>query len=214
MEDDDGDRISIEDWKKIVTTRQEAGLPFLENKETFVRLLPFSEKQVDEFFKRYFETDTHPLNWSVISKLNVTDDETGDNLLKKPLFCWMLAISHSKRYTIDSYDDESTSKALLYSNFFHSLLKGKPDEEDKKIVYEKWILRKIALLKAIYKDRLTTKNLDKYLKIFAASENNPNLVEEINNISSNDSKSLLSFVLNSYFKIDEHDKRVDFLHKS
>ena len=214
--------VVINDWKKIVTTRPESGLPFLEDKETFVRLLSFDEKQVDKFFTRYFETDRPPLNWSEISKLNVIDDETGDNLLKKPLFCWMLAISYTGGHT-DSYDDESTSKALLYSNFFHSLLKGKPDESllkgkpdetDKKIIYEKWILRKIALLKAIHKDKLSTRDLDKYLKIFAESENNLDLVEEIKKTSADGAKYLLSSILNSYFKIGEQDKRVDFLHKS
>ncbi len=207
--------IVINDWKKIVTTRPESGLPFLQTGETFVRLLPFDENQVNEFFIRYFETDTPPLNWKMVSRLDLKDEETGDDLLKKPLFCWMLAISYTKGYT-DSYDDKSTSKALLYSNFFHSLLKGKPNEEYKRLIYEKWILRKIALLKAIYKDKLTTTEVDKHLKIFAGSESNHTLVEHINNISTSEdkNKSLLSFILNSYFKIDEQDKRIDFLHKS
>ena len=49
--DDNGkiNSFSINNYKKIVTTRPEASFPF-ENIQKFTRLLPFSEKEVDLFF--------------------------------------------------------------------------------------------------------------------------------------------------------------------
>lgn len=63
----------------------------------------------------------------------------------------MFAFS-SERKDLNIRENEINFQVLLYAGFIHSILEGRPLINPETIHYEKWILRKIAALKAIYKD--------------------------------------------------------------
>ncbi len=198
---------SINDYKKIVTTRPEAHFPF-ENVQKFARLLPFSENEVDLFFSRY---GLPQIKWDHLKRYNFKDKENDDDLLRKPLFCWMFAFSFTRK-DLDLQENEKNFQVLLYSSFIHSIIDGRPLIKPETIHYEKWILRKIAALKAIYKE-LTIDLIKEKLKVFAqGEESNEQLLGYVNEKNED---NLIDPILTSYFKFSEvSSKQVDFLHKS
>ena len=79
----------------------------------------------------------------------------------------MFAISHKKiEETKDM--DVSISRFILYSTLIHYVLKGKY-KYSKEISKEKWILRKIAVLKTIFEE-VYEENLTHYLQKFVEKE--------------------------------------------
>ena len=101
-------------------------------------------------------------------------------------------------------NDADLSKTILYFNFIHSIIKGKYlESEDPKINYEKWILRKIAALKMMYKDKLYESDLRNKLKKFTDTEDKDNstLNSFLLKNMQNNNENLIDSILTSYFKI-------------
>jgi len=71
--------------KFVMTTRMEAGLPAKLQINHYVRLLPFSEAQLEKFLRSYGLSFTYD-----ILKLGLNKEE-----IKKLLVCWMFAMMES-----------------------------------------------------------------------------------------------------------------------
>jgi uncharacterized protein YjbI with pentapeptide repeats len=188
--------------KVIITTRMNAGYPRLLGVDRFIRLLPFSQDQVNSFFEKYGVS----LSFNNLSDFGLRDEEK-----TKPLFCWMMAVISARTPTevrVDRAWNPNARRALIYQEFIHSLLRGKYQEEARisvddfyiKYVQEKKILRKIAALKQMAKGELTEDTLRQDLNKFGLAE----WSHEIDPI------------LTSYFTLrtDGLYKMVDFIHES
>ena len=153
--------------KVIVTARLKAGLPdalsFIEN---YLRLLPFTPEQINEFFEHYKVKLTYD---QAINQLGLNEDE-----ITKPLLAWMLSqipkinddierLKSNKKLT------SAMTKSLIYLYFLHHIISGQYVDpckgEDKnrircEYLYEKKTLRKIALLKQTQREsKLTLKDV-------------------------------------------------------
>ena len=202
--------------KVIFTTRQEAGIPQLLQFSRFTRLLPFDSNQISEFFKKY---GSYNITYDVIKRYGLGMQYEGDYEIDfiKPLFCWMFAIAYKdidetgkpteiSRSEIGEVDNTNISKAILYSTFIHSILYDRFNGEDTTIAYEKWILRKIAVLKTIFGDNLFIEDLSKHLRIFLEDITDTKLKEYIDEYS-------LNVILSSYSS-QLKKRTLDFIHKS
>jgi uncharacterized protein YjbI with pentapeptide repeats len=157
--------------KVILTTRLLSNLhnelPGIEN---YMRLLPFTKEQVNEFFGQTNEK----LTYEGARKSRLNEEE-----ITKPLLAWMLsqipAITESLgdlRLSEEKLTGNET-RSLIYLHFFHHIIAGKPVDptkgKDKNIIRRRYIaekkaLRKIAILKQIEKkDKIT---LEDYKKEF------------------------------------------------
>ena len=152
--------------KFVITTRLEANIPheFITGLSTYIRLLPFSKNQVDDFFRK----STLPQYSFEQFKVSKVMEEVGgayeDELayeIRKPLFCWMFALMIDSSPDIAkvleqqvAHNDQQLRRALIYQGFIHSIIIGKHKESAKKYLEkyseEKNILRKIAALKQMY----------------------------------------------------------------
>src|SRR6476646_4619189 len=113
--------------KFLITTRLEAGMQKLHTGlKDYIRLLPFKESQVNEFFTRY---GIPQYSFEKIGSYGLGDEEK-----RKPLFCWMIALNpNSERFlqqSVNSFDESSSrssclTMALLYQDFIHSLIRAK-----------------------------------------------------------------------------------------
>ena len=195
------DNLSISQIKIIFTTRAEAGIPKDLKIQRYVRLLPFTKEQATQFFRLYGYSY---LNYDIISKYGLGETyyykENNSNSriidLIKPLFCWMFAICYKDLNIEKENINPKTANVILYSTFIHSILRGKYEKEDWRLVYEKWILRKNAALKTIYKENLFKEIFKNYLKIFLEGTKDYKLTDYVN--SSDDP---VSAILTSYFKL-------------
>ncbi|MFZ0512289.1 MAG: NACHT domain-containing protein [Candidatus Nitrosopolaris sp.] len=123
----------LPNMKVIITTRLEAGLPQKLDISSYIRLLPFNEKQVTKFFEKYGLPD---ITFDILKSYNLTEEE-----IFKPLFCWMFAIMrNSKSFDIetvfknfDSREKRSMSRTLIYQGFIHSIVRGKRQAQNKRI---------------------------------------------------------------------------------
>jgi uncharacterized protein YjbI with pentapeptide repeats len=195
--------------KVIITTRLQYELP---NKlpiigEQYLRLLPFSEQQVEDFFNHY----NIKLTYNDIKSLALNEQE-----LTKPLLAWMFSqipgitgdFQHIKP---EEKLTRNMTKSLIYLNFFHYIITGKPvdpqsvqDKERIRKLYldEKKAMRSIAVINQIYgKGKLTQENVKQGQKIFGYSIDIPDLDR----------------ILNSYFylvKEKKNEKVIDFVHET
>ena len=172
--------ISISQLKVIFTTRLEAGLPERFGVGKFVRLLPFTSEQVTEFFQRYGQSE---LTFKDIENYKLQEEKDSYYYridLTKPLFCWMFAISYPGLEVTENMDI-GIARLILYSKFIHSILEGRY-QYSREIVKEKWIMRKIAALKAIFEE-VYEEDLPKHLQKFIDKE-----PPEINLIGTYDAK--------------------------
>ena len=204
--------------KIMVTTRPEAGFPdkLLITKEkggigNYIRLLEFDEResetdrlnQIMRFYDKCETIDAYEWTKRCLKKIQRT----------KPLFCWMISLLYSEnKYRIKLNDfTENNAVALLYMFFFHYLIAGKYKDKTELrdvFLFEKNVLRKIAVLRRIYPD-LDEDSLHKGLGILG--------------ISTIDNKKLeqtLKPIMSAYFKswnrsTSEGTKKIfDFLHRS
>jgi hypothetical protein len=205
--------------KVIITTRLEAGFPdelkitgnIDEERNTYVRLLPFTTKQADEFFRNY----NAPLTYDTAQKLGLHEEE-----ITKPLFAWMISLMYTDpELKIEFGKDWSSSmmKSLIYMLFFHYLITGRyrtrlnPDEWSRIYVDEKRALRRIAVLKQIYGNELTEDTVKKVLHIRMLSNKNKD---------SDDGGLTDTFdiepIISSYFYLANKTKGkiIDFMHSS
>ena len=162
--------------KVIITTRLQDDFPIklpMMGKE-YLRLLPFSEQQVEEFFEHYNVKLTYK-DISMISKGFSKE-------ITNPLLAWMF----SKIYPLIQGDlhhmksgreqelTNSMAKSLIYLSFFHFIIKGKEylsKHEDRKGIIkiyrdEKRKLRLLAVLMQICGGKLTEKNVKQIQNMF------------------------------------------------
>jgi uncharacterized protein YjbI with pentapeptide repeats len=156
--------------KFVITTRLEADIPEdfkTAGLKTYLRLLPFSKNQVDDFFRKsklpQYSFERFKMYDPVREGYGGIQKNTLGAEIRKPLFCWMFALmvnsdSDNARIIEDATTtDLQLRTALIYQEFIHSIIKGKHEESAKEYFYkqrypeEKNLLRKIAALKQKYK---------------------------------------------------------------
>ena len=204
----------------VITTRLEANIPqeLRTGLKTYIRLLPFSRSQVDDFFRK---SKLPQYSFEHFKVFNVTEAYSGyGNVLadeiRKPLFCWMFASMVDSSPDIarvleekDANIDPPLRRALIYQQFIHSIIIGKHRESAKqyleKYSQEKNLLRRIAALKQMY-----GKELLKESTVVAGLRDYYGL-----NYSKEDLRE--SKIITSYFYFKgttTTDKTVGFIHKS
>jgi uncharacterized protein YjbI with pentapeptide repeats len=163
--------------KAIITTRLEDKV--LDDQkiksDKYVRLLTFTNDQVDEFFKNYgVVVKEAPLTYDHASQLNLPVEE-----MNKPLFAWIF--SYLQMHTGPQLKIESKShwtkkmiESWIYLLFFHHTIEGKyKDSADNRwrnlYLNEKKTLRRIAALKQIYGEKLTWERLAEELRKFTSA---------------------------------------------
>ena len=136
-----------------------------------------------------------------------------DNLFKKPLFCWMIAIIYKDKDNGKLFESGKVKhiQTLLYSSFIHTIVKGKYAyyHNDIELRYEKWALRKIAALKSIYPEIKMTDLIDQ-LKNLAVNEGNKGLIDFI---TSQDYKDNPLFPLVDTYFLPNGSKQIEFIHR-
>ena len=194
--------------KVIITTRLKAGfaeqLKINDYDNKYVRLLPFTIDQVNQFFERYGVN----IKYDDLIECGLKEEE-----ITKPLLAWMISrtpeiIENLRKVKIrEEQLPTNMTKSLIYLIFFHYIITGKPvdpttreDEEiiSKYYINEKKFLRFIAILKQIYGKDLTK-------KIIEQTQNKFNLAVDT---------QLLNSVLSSYFYLKSPELYVDFVHET
>ena len=196
-------------FKKIIATSRLEARPPLSLFDRCIRLLPFSESQVNNFFKKYLGNANY--SYKKFKQIGLQKDE-----VTNPLFCWMMAYSDLENLqNIDFQRQWSTNlqKTTLYMWFIRKLLHGKFIDEAKKTTKdwnrhygnEKLTLRKIAAIKSVYGLKLTKQTLIQELKNCNADLCNDSAMTKIEPI------------LTSYFYLSEKPleyELIEFLHRS
>jgi len=188
--------------KTIISTRLKSGYPDELDIKKYLRIFEFDEAKVKEFFNRYGVD----VEYSLIENLNIKD------MIGKPLFCWMLALSWDvlKHVKLEQYWSTNVKRALFYYIFTREIIKGKylKSDEAKDFVeyyeHEKEFLRIAAALANMH-ERLKYDDL-----IAGIKEINPKLGEIV------EEKTFGDPVLTTYFIMRSRTtgKVVEFLHKS
>jgi uncharacterized protein YjbI with pentapeptide repeats len=195
-------RESYPEMKVIITTRMNAGYPRELGLTKFIKLLPFTESQIDRFFRKYGAD----LTFKELEGFGLKEEES-----VKPLFCWMMgfiAVSKGTKLEANDSQDPHVRRSLIYRQFIHSILRGKFRDEAQqsfndfvtKYVGEKKILRKISALRQKHRGELTEDVLWSEMPAF--------------NISSWEKD--IDPILTSYFtqRTDGLKYMVDFIHES
>ena len=196
--------------KKIIATSRLESRPPLNLFNRHIRLLPFSDLQVNQFFKKYLGDNKY-----TYAKLDAMGLQT--NEITNPLFCWMIAYSDLKNQLDLKFNKTWSSnmqKTLLYMSFIKNLLHGKffsevqkHDENwDKHYGSEKMLLRKIAAIKSIHLSKLDKNILIQELKEYQTDLHDD---EEI--------VKRLQPILSSYFHLERdpyQGELIEFLHRS
>ena len=195
--------------KVIITTRLKEGYANELNIENYVRLLPLSEEQVDQLFKKY-----NP-NLDLTFDRCINEYYLNEEVIRNPLFCWMLAYMHANQYEkLEFKKGWSTNmiRTLLYHSFIHSILLGKYVEEvrsleekdiKKRIAEEKRLLRLTAALVNLYGEISKSELRDKLSRL-GVNES------YLNDLFSRE--GFLEYFLTSYFYMQE--ERIEFIHDS
>lgn len=118
------DKLKDTDVKTIFTTRLDPDLPKkIDISGTpYVRLLPFTSEQVDEFFSRA------KYNLPDINQQTLKEYGLDDNEISKPLFCWMFAImydSSGDALKIRNVSEPKIKRVLFFQEVIHSIIAGK-----------------------------------------------------------------------------------------
>jgi hypothetical protein len=200
--------------KFLITTRLEAGIQNLHTGlKKYIRLLPFNQSQVTEFFTRY---GMPQYSFEKLGNYGLGDEEK-----RKPLFCWMIALNPNSERFLQQFVTSSNQRsyltmALLYQDFIHSLIRAKYKEVAKEFFEyysdEKKLLRKIAALKQAcesIEDILTVNKVIEGLREYYGMDYSKEDSEE--------RKNIFDLVLTSYFYLSgkkTRDKTIDFIHKS
>jgi hypothetical protein len=98
--------------------------------KTYIRLLPFSKNQVDDFFRK---SKLPQYSFERFEMYNLVSDRGEKNTLsdemRKPLFCWMFALMVNSKpdnaRILESSDNPQLTLALIYQEFIHSVIRGK-----------------------------------------------------------------------------------------
>jgi 5'-methylthioadenosine/S-adenosylhomocysteine nucleosidase len=195
--------------KVIITTRLKEDYANELNIENYVRLLPLSEEQVDQLFKKY-----NP-NLDLTFNRCINEYYLNKGVIRNPLFCWMLAYMHANQYEkLEFKKGWSTNmiRTLLYHSFIHSILLGKYVEEvrsleekdiKKRIAEEKRLLRLTAALVNLYGEISKSELRDKLSRLGV----NESYLNELFR-----KEGFLEYFLTSYFYMQE--ERIEFIHDS
>ncbi len=187
--------------KAIITTRLNSNFPEILNIDSYVRLLPFDNSQINLFFQKYGVS---------LKSEQILQSGLGSNEIGKPLFCNMIAILYKQKNDIAFFENLFLNRALLFFNIIHSVVLGKHEVEADSYGYtrhqlnENRTLRKIAELKYIYGDKLTRKQIVESIK------RSPTRIKT-------DILKVFNRLISSYFYItedDNYEERIDFIHKS
>ena len=220
--------------KVILTTRLIAGLPDeLRNplNESYIRLLPFEESQVNEYL-RYNKVE---ITYSLLREMGLGEE------IRKPLLLMMLCKimpkikDDLKQIQTNDSLPRNTLKSIIYLNFFHYIIEGKYYKSDlkdyerkalkEKYIYEKKIVKMIALLKQLHKIPLTEDMIEKELEsvLFDDSfiQKKDNIFPSLSPSGSNTNLispiiSKLEPILTAYFRLSSSEGKniIEFLHES
>ena len=179
MEKIENDFRKYPNLKVLITVRLQpdlpSKLPLLKGKN-YLRLLPFTEQQVEEFFEHY---DVN-LKFNQISMVSKGLSKEITN----PLLAWMFSkiyplIREDLEHIKSTKEQELTNnmaKSLIYLVFFHSIIEGKSledlssikEREDiiKSYRDEKRKLRLLAMLMQICEGKITDENVKQVQKMF------------------------------------------------
>lgn len=184
MEKIENDFTKYRNLKVIITARLQQDLPsklpmVMGKGKEYLRLLPFTEQQVEEFFEHY-NVNLKFKQISMISK-GLSKEITN------PLLAWMFSkiypliredLEHIKS-TEEQELTNSMAKSLIYLRFFHSIIEGKSKEDLEKFYYtykeremiksyrdEKRKLRLLAMLMQVCGGKLTDENVKQVQKMF------------------------------------------------
>jgi hypothetical protein len=187
--------------KAIITTRLNSNIPDILNIDSYVRLFPFDNSQINLFFQKYGIS---------LKREQLLDSGLGSNELGKPLFCSMISILYKQKKNISFSKNLSPNRALLFFHIIHDVILGKHETEADSYSYsrhhlnEKRTLRKIAELKYIYGDKLTIEQIVESIK------RSPSGIKT-------DILKVFKTLITSYFYItpdNNYEERIDFIHKS
>lgn len=193
--------------KIIFTTRLNAGFPAELDFSNYVRLLPFTEEQVDHYLG-YYNVD---FTYQTLISHKLKKEE-----ITRPLMTWMLLTTFSNfKHDLEilrekkiKFEFEYIFRTLIYLNLFHYITFGKYRYQPNKtkIPYSKYQehqlyfkeqkdLRTIAYYKKIY-PQLTDDKLKNWCKIKDLDRLNP--------------------ILETYFYLKRKDdsKSLEFMHQS
>jgi uncharacterized protein YjbI with pentapeptide repeats len=147
--------------KFVITTRLEANIPedLKIGLKTYIRLLPFSKNQVDDFFRK---SNLPEYTFERFKTYGGLEENTLADEMRKPLFCWMFVLMINSDPDDARILEDTTAAnlplrtALIYQEFIHSVIRGKYKEAAEEYFYTKSypeqrsLLRKIAALKQMY----------------------------------------------------------------
>jgi hypothetical protein len=179
MEKIENDFRKYPNLKVIITVRLQhdlpSKLPLLKGKN-YLRLLPFTEQQVEEFFEHY---DVN-LKFNQISMVSKGLSKEITN----PLLAWMFSKIYPKiredlehiKSTKEQELTNNMAKSLIYLVFFHRIIEGKSYEDLSSIKErediiksyrdEKRKLRLLAILMQICGGKITDENVKQVQKMF------------------------------------------------
>jgi hypothetical protein len=190
-------RSEFHNMKVIMTTRIRAGFPRILGIQhnNYVRLLPFEELQVIEFFKNY----DMRLEFDDLRALGLESQE-----ICKPLFCWMFAVMYSK--SEQKLDLKDLVRSLIYQQFIDEIIQGRPraTDRDLEMYYsEEKRVRKIAVLKYGYSQIYPKEDLRKGLiidglKYFGMSYDKKNYTSYFYSQTTTSKDELLEFMHNTF----------------
>ena len=183
MEKIENDFTKYRNLKVIITARLQHDLPsklpmVMGKGKEYLRLLPFTEQQVEEFFEHY--------NVNLKFKQISTISKGLSKEITNPLLAWMFSkiypliredLEHIKS-TKEQELTNSMAKSLIYLKFFHSIIEGKSLDRSKFDIYEerkdiiksyrdeKRKLRLLAMLMQVCGGNLTDENVKQVQKMF------------------------------------------------
>ena len=201
----------LRNLKQIITTRLEGGFEKTLGIKKYVRMVPFDKDQVNKFFSA-LKYNIPDVKYQTLEKYGLQDEKEKESPTArvKPLFCWMFGVIYLKS-GLETYTQQpNVGKSLLYLNFIQSLF-SKPYE----VNFGKWIFRKIAALKTIYKDELIETTVKIWLRKFAEEEKKQRVSEFL---EESRYEEFIKPFLSSYFRLQLGEKRpspiIDFIHKT
>jgi hypothetical protein len=188
--------------KFIISTRLESGIPTRLNLDSYVRILPFSQEQIKDFFIKY----SPALDTKVIELIQK------DMKFSKPLFCWMFAISILKSSPENgslllNMVDKDLFQITLYQLFIHHVIFGKPKEI---------ATNEYDLSYNYAKDEKKGLRLIAYLKNENPRISKHEIVQILDSLNFSFPKSAEVFV-STYFSVDKNERgieKIEFFHKS
>jgi uncharacterized protein YjbI with pentapeptide repeats len=193
--------------KVIYTTRLNTGIPFELNFTNYIRLLPFTENQVDEYLG-YYNVD---FTYQTLISHKLKKEE-----IIRPLMTWMLLTTFSYfRRDLEILQEQNINiefeyifRTLIYLNLFHYITLGKHKDQPgrRKIPYSKY-----QELEIYFNEQKDLRTIAYYKKIY------PHLTErKLKNWSNIKDLKRLDPVLETYFYLKQinDSKSLEFMHQS